>query len=64
MTRPGVAAAIDSALFDTLITRFGATFGHDDARGAHGRWPTPRPRRAATTWCWPMARPRRKTSPA
>lgn len=31
MTRPGVAAAIDSALFDTLITRFGATFGHDDA---------------------------------
>ena len=31
MTRPGVAAAIDSALFDSLITRFGATFGHDDA---------------------------------
>ena len=31
MTRPGVAAAIDSALFDTLVARFGATFGHDDA---------------------------------
>jgi thiamine-phosphate pyrophosphorylase len=31
MTRPGVAAAIDSPLFDTLVARFGATFGHDDA---------------------------------
>lgn len=31
MTRPGVAAAVDAALFDTLIARFGATFGHDNA---------------------------------
>lgn len=31
MTRAGVAAAFDAALFDDLVARFGATFGHDDA---------------------------------
>jgi len=31
MTRPGVAAAIDSALLEDLVARFGGTFGHDDA---------------------------------